>query len=76
MTAGVLDTGAVIGEEPHAQSGELPHGGEALAGPSHGDGAGHRHPAHRRRTQSREPRGPRRRCRSGGSVLGMATTAV
>ena len=44
----------------HAERGQLAQGASALAGPTHGDGAGHRHLAQRAPGRARAPRPPPR----------------
>ena len=62
--AGRLDPGAVVGEQAHPQVGQLGHGGQALAGPAHGDGPGHRHLGGGRRRPARARSGPPRPSRA------------
>ena len=73
--AAVLDPGPVVCEEAHPERGQLAHGGEALAGPPHRDGARHRHLARHLLRQRQDLEG-HPALSMGGSVLGMATTAV
>ena len=64
--AGRLHPGAVVGEQADPQGGQLGHRGQALAGPAHGDGPGHRHLGGGRRRPARARCGPPRPSRAAG----------
>jgi hypothetical protein len=49
--AAVLDPGPVVGEQAHAEVGQLGHRRQLLTGPAHGDGPAHLDPAQRRRPE-------------------------
>ncbi len=75
MTATSWTPAPVVGEEPDPQGGQLAHGRQALAGAPHRDGAGHGHLAHGP-APSDSTSSATAALSTGGSVLGMATTAV